>query len=132
MVTGWRVRRALGQEGRRRAVRWREEGASKPSEHAQGSAGGTAGSAFPVFSLDDLFSTHFRNETAGLLHLDLEGFEVQALRGGHNVIQRDWPVVVTEVAVHEEPQKTLQLLHTLGVLGYDVWMDGGGDLRDEG
>ena len=68
----------------------------------------------PVMRLDDLF----RAERLALAHLDVEGAELDVLRGGRRVLHRDRPVVVVEVHVHARPLETRALLAEVERLGY--------------
>jgi len=72
--------------------------------------------AFTMLRLDDLFA----NETLGFAHLDVEGGELAALRGGARVIQRDRPVLTVELHVHDDPAFTHELLIFLNSLQYTV------------
>jgi len=67
-----RVGNAASLESHRMGTVWRDE-APAPA------------TAFTMLRLDDLFA----NETLGFAHLDVEGGELAALRGGARVIQRD-------------------------------------------
>ncbi|KAL1528986.1 hypothetical protein AB1Y20_010307 [Prymnesium parvum] len=75
--------------------------------------------AFTMLRLDDLFA----NETLGFAHLDVEGGELAALRGGARVIRRDRsavPVLTVELHVHQDPAYTHKLLSFLKSLQYSV------------
>ena len=69
-----------------------------------------------MFTLDDLFAGPWHGERFGLAHLDCEGSELAALRGGMRVIRRDAPVLVTEAYLHSAPQ--LEVLALLRAEGY--------------
>ena len=81
---------------------------------------GVAGSSlnFSMHRIDDLFA----KETVGLMQLDVEGFELAVLQGSAAVIQRDQPIITTEVEVHGRPEKTRALLALLSRLQYDSWL----------
>ena len=87
-------------------------------------------------SLDDLFLREWRSRL-GFAHLDLEGHELHALEGGWRTIQRDLPIISTEVsssrsfrqrneraraAARREAQLAGPLLAKLRSLGYVSFM----------
>lgn len=51
-----------------------------------------SGGVFPSFRIDDLAL-----EECNLIHLDIEGFELQALRGAVDTLEKFKPVVVVEI-----------------------------------
>ena len=74
--------------------------------------------SFPMLTLDELFES----QALGFASLDLEGHELQALKGGRRTLLRDQPVFTTEVVVHLNPAKTEELLAYIDTLGYDSFL----------
>ena len=73
---------------------------------------------FPTFTLDAFFA----NETVGFMHLDLEGYEYQALTGARRVLERDQPLLTTESTVHYDANATRAQLSLLQAAGYDSYL----------
>ncbi|KAL1528925.1 hypothetical protein AB1Y20_010247 [Prymnesium parvum] len=102
-----------------RAANARVGNAASLESHRMGTVWRCASTAFTMLRLDDLFA----NETLGFAHLDVEGGELAALRGGARVIQRDRravPVLTVELHVHQDPAYTHELLSFLKSLQYTV------------
>jgi len=76
----------------------------------------------PVHTIDGLFRAQFRGQRLALLHLDLEGSELLALRGANATLARDRPLVVTEVNVHGQPALSLSVLRHMERLSYDSYL----------
>lgn len=68
-----------------------------------------SGDDFPIIRLDSLKYKH----RVGLIHLDVEGMEYQALVGAEAILRRDHPELVIEV-VHSDEQKIDDYLTSLG------------------
>ena len=77
--------------------------------------------SFPSFTIDELFESK-EPTVLGFASLDLEGHELQALKGGRHTILRDLPVLTTEVWTHHNPEKTKALLMYTHDLGYDSFL----------
>lgn len=77
---------------------------------------------FRVHRIDDLFASQWHGERLGFAHFDVEGGELDVLLGARHIISRDRPVFTVETFVHNHPNITLRLLHTLDDLGYDSYM----------
>jgi len=75
---------------------------------------------FKVFTLDSLFFE--KHERLGLLHLDVEGLELDVLQGGLQTIRAYRPIMTTEVRVHQDPEYTVELLNLLDREGYDSYV----------
>lgn len=73
---------------------------------------------FPVYTLDSMYFD--KGEKLAFAHLDLEGLELDVLRGGLNTIRSNKPVFTVELRVHEE--KTTPLLDLIDSLGYDTYV----------
>ena len=78
------------------------------------------GSEFLVYTLDSLF--YDQGKKLGFAHLDLEGLELDVLKGGVNTIKASKPLFTTEVRVHKDPQFTTDLLEFISELGYDSYV----------
>jgi len=78
----------------------------------------SSGQAFQVWPLDELFAMQWHGERLGFAHWDTEGNELDILRGGVNILQRDMPIFTVECAVHKSPTYTTKLLSFLESLGY--------------
>lgn len=76
---------------------------------------------YPTHTVDALFSRR-SNETLALLHLDVEGFEPEALRGAMHTLRRDAPIVTTEVTVHRWPNTTRRVLETMSAAGFHSFL----------
>lgn len=75
---------------------------------------------FKIFTLDSLFFD--KQERLGLLHLDVEGLELDVLKGGLQTIRLYKPIMTTEVRVHQDPKYTVELLNLLDKEGYDSYV----------
>ena len=76
----------------------------------------TRGSAFAVCRVDDLYS----RQPLAFAHWDVEGEELNVLRGAHSVLLRDRPYFSVELHVHEDRAYTQRLLSQIESLGYDA------------
>lgn len=79
---------------------------------------------FPVHRLDSLYRSRgaLAGRKLGFWHLDVEGFEMHALRGAPDTLARDAPLLAVEVHVHHNRSFTTELLDTVFALGYKVYM----------
>jgi len=75
---------------------------------------------FKIYTLDSLF--YDKGERLGLLHLDVEGFEFDVLKGGLQTLRAYKPIMTTEVRVHKDPEYTKELLELLDTEGYDSYV----------
>jgi FkbM family methyltransferase len=71
-----------------------------------------------VYTLDELFAGPWKGESLGLAHFDVEGGELDVLRGAQATIRRDLPVFTVELFVHHNASYTLELLSFIESLGY--------------
>lgn len=74
---------------------------------------------FPVYTLDSMFFD--KGLKLGFAHLDLEGFELKALKGGVKTIQAYKPVFTVELRVHDT-KNTKELLNYIDYIGYDSYV----------
>ena len=72
--------------------------------------------SFPVFAIDTLF----RGRSLAVAHLDLEGAEERALRGGWRTIARDRPLITVESLPRSQQAMHRNLTQLLASLGYDM------------
>ena len=79
---------------------------------------------FPVYRVDTLFGSGglFAGEKLGFWHLDVEGFELNALRGASSTLARDAPLLAVEVHVHGNRTFTVELLSHLFGIGYSLYV----------
>lgn len=77
---------------------------------------------FRVHRIDDLFDTQWRGEQLGFAHFDVEGGELDVIRGGVRTIRRDRPVFTVEVFVHNHAAATRELLQTIADLDYTSYL----------
>lgn len=72
--------------------------------------------AVAVCRVDDLYA----KQPLAFAHWDVEGFELNVLRGARAVVRRDRPIFSLELHVHEDPSYTQALLGLVEELGYDA------------
>ena len=87
-------------------------------EVAASKAHASNGATFEVFVLDELARSRWAGQTLALLHLDVQGFELEVVRGATATLRRDQPLVTTEVEVHKDAAYTASLLREMRQLGY--------------
>ena len=78
------------------------------------------GATFRVETLDSLF--YNKGERLGFAHLDLEGLELDVLKGGIKTFNTYQPVFTAEVQVHKDKKFTAALLTFIDDLGYDSYV----------
>ena len=80
--------------------------------------------AFDVEVLDELFgpSGAWSGTPLGMLHLDVEGGELNALRGALSTVRRHLPVLTLELHVHQDAEYSRRLLELADTLGYDTFL----------
>jgi FkbM family methyltransferase len=93
-----------------------------PDQPAGNDAAQLGPGVFRVYRLDDLYAREWRGERLGFAHFDVEGGELDLLRGAVATIQRDRPVFTVEVHVHNKPNLTADLLHLIQELGYSSFL----------
>jgi len=72
-----------------------------------------------IQGIDELVASQWSAEKAwGFFHLDVEGAELDVIRGGERTIKRDRPVVTCELHVLSEPAFTRELMGFISALGY--------------
>ena len=77
---------------------------------------------FHVRQLDSLFKREWGGETLGFAHFDVEGMELDVLRGSVHTLQRDLPVFTTELFVHANHTYSRELLRYTHRLGYSSFL----------
>lgn len=78
------------------------------------------GDTYQVETIDHLF--YDQNNKLGFAHIDVEGLELDVIKGGKQTIQQDQPIFTTEVRVHQNPNYTMALLNYINELGYDSYV----------
>lgn len=78
------------------------------------------GCKFPIFTLDSLF--HDQHKKLGFAHLDLEGLELDVLKGGVKTIKNSRPLFTTELRVHKDVEYTTNLFEFISDLEYDSYL----------
>lgn len=78
------------------------------------------GTEFPIYTLDSMF--YDQGKKLAFAHLDVEGLELDVLKGGVNTIKDSKPLFTTEVRVHKDPEYTNNLLDFISELGYDSYV----------
>ena len=77
----------------------------------------------PIFRMDTLFATKLAGKHLGLVHLDLEGYELAAIAGAARTIMRYRPFVTVEVFPRSKGGSTRAILnHTEAALDYDAFV----------
>ena len=76
----------------------------------------------PLWTVDSLFNSLWVGERLGFAHLDLEGMEINALRGAVATLARDRPVLTLEVWTHTKAGATHSMLSHLASLNYDTYV----------
>ena len=76
--------------------------------------------SYPITTIDALFDEEW-DRTLVLAHLDLEGREPDALRGGNAVFQRDRPMITVETYPKSMRPRHEAVMAQLEALRYDVY-----------
>ena len=82
-----------------------------------GFTGMKPGDEFRIETIDNLFFD--KNETLAFAHLDVEGLELEVLKGGKKTIDAWKPIFTTELRVHKDPEFSRALIDYINDLGYD-------------
>lgn len=78
------------------------------------------GTVIPVYTIDSIFIE--KGEKLAFAHIDVEGMELEVLKGGVKTIQQNQPVFSTELRVHKDHNYTRDLLNFIDNLGYDSYV----------
>lgn len=70
--------------------------AMQEGKHNTGQTHVVSGDGVPMFTLDDLFSPGGRTDTVDFIKIDVEGMELDVLRGGERTIKACKPVIMFE------------------------------------
>ena len=87
-------------------------------EQAASPDGSIASLKLRILTMDTVFS----RERLGFAHIDVEGLELEVLKGGTATLARDRPVFTTEVHVHLDPNYTTALLAYTAAMDYSAFM----------
>ena len=71
-----------------------------------------------VRTVDDLFAQRWAGEHLGFMHLDVQGGELEVLRGAMVTLKRDQPLFSVELDVHRNYSYSVELLNCLSNGGY--------------
>ena len=75
-----------------------------------------------VYTVDGLFQGAWRGQRLGFAHWDVEGSELDVLRGAVETIARDQPIFTVEVHVHQDQNYTTNLLQYIDWISYDAFL----------
>lgn len=75
---------------------------------------------FRVETLDSMF--YDKGEKLAFAHIDVEGPELDTLKGGVQTIKANLPVFTTELRVHKDPKYSRELLDFINGLGHDSYV----------
>lgn len=78
------------------------------------------GAEFPLYTVDSLF--YDKGRKLAFAHWDVEGLELDVLRGARATIKDSKPIFTTEVRVHQNHTYTNELLEFIFELGYDSYV----------
>lgn len=79
-----------------------------------------ADAEFPLYTLDSLF--YEKGRKLAFAHLDVEGLELDVLKGAIQTIRQSKPILTTEVRVHKDVVYTDALMDFIFDLGYDSYV----------
>ena len=78
------------------------------------------GDEFPIETIDHIFID--QNRKLAFAHIDVEGRELDVLKGGDRTLKASKPIYTVEVRVHKDPVFTKDLLDHIDQLGYDAYV----------
>jgi FkbM family methyltransferase len=78
------------------------------------------GAEFEIVTIDSIF--YDRGEDLAFAHIDVEGLELETLKGGQKTIKKSNPFFTVEVRVHQNHTYTKGLIDFIYQLGYDCYM----------
>ncbi|KAL7495983.1 LOW QUALITY PROTEIN: hypothetical protein ACHAWT_008311 [Skeletonema menzelii] len=78
------------------------------------------GAEFPLYTIDSLF--YEKRKKLAFAHLDVEGLELDVLKGAVQTIRQSKPIFTTEVRVHKDIAYTDALMDFIFDLGYDSYV----------
>ena len=93
---------------------------AEPSATKEGAA--SSEETVRLWTVDALFGSLWAGERLGFAHLDLEGMEIDALRGAAATLARDRPVLTVEVWTHTKDKATHDKLSHLASLNCDTYV----------
>mmetsp|Transcript_31272 Transcript_31272/g.62993 ORF Transcript_31272/g.62993 Transcript_31272/m.62993 type:complete len:399 (-) Transcript_31272:162-1358(-) len=78
------------------------------------------GAEFPLYTIDSLF--YEKGKKLAFAHLDVEGLELDVLKGAIQTIRQSKPIFTTEVRVYKDVAYTDELMNFIFDLGYDSYV----------
>ena len=78
------------------------------------------GAEFPLYTIDSLF--YEKGRKLAFAHLDVEGLELDVLKGAVQTMRQSRPIFTTEVRVHKDVAYTDALMDFIFDLGYDSYV----------
>jgi len=78
------------------------------------------GAEFPLYTIDSLF--YEKGRKLAFAHLDVEGLELDVLKGAVQTMRQSKPIFTTEVRVHKDVAYTDALMDFIFDLGYDSYV----------
>lgn len=78
------------------------------------------GAKFPIYTIDSLLFE--KGEKLAFAHLDVEGLELDVLKGAVQTIRQSMPIFTTEVRVYKDEAFTDKLMEFISDLGYDSYV----------
>lgn len=76
--------------------------------------------SFEVTTIDSMF--YNKGEKLAFAHIDVEGVELDVLKGGSKTINRDRPLFTIELTVHENVTYTQEIVNYIYDLGYEPYL----------
>jgi len=86
----------------------------------KGFTGMKVGDEFPIETIDHVFIE--QNRTLAFAHIDVEGRELEVLKGGDRTLRASKPIYTVEIRVHKDPVFTKDLVEHIDELGYDTYV----------
>lgn len=71
---------------------------------------------YTIYTIDDVFA----DQSVAMMHLDMEGYELAALKGGTKVIARDRPILTVETFPKYRPEAHSLLMQYMQTIGYET------------
>lgn len=86
----------------------------------EGFTGMAPGDVFRIETIDNIFFD--KGEKLAFVHIDVEGRELDVLRGGSKSIAANKPIFTAELRVHKDPDFSVEMLDYINEIGYDAYV----------